>query len=47
MSDAQISTNQWFYEEKGERKGGVSEQEMIELIRAGRLGRRFPANRVA
>lgn len=38
MSDAQISTSQWFYEEKGERKGGVSEQEMIELIREGRLG---------
>ncbi|HEJ1320897.1 TPA: DUF4339 domain-containing protein [Pseudomonas aeruginosa] len=38
MSDAQSSTNQWFYEEKGERKGGVSEQDMIELIRAGRLG---------
>lgn len=31
MSDAQSSTNQWFYEEKGERKGGASEQEVIEL----------------
>lgn len=38
MPDAQSSTNQWFYEEKGERKGGVSEQAMVELIRAGHLG---------
>ncbi|EOZ3002257.1 hypothetical protein [Pseudomonas aeruginosa] len=34
MSDAQSIANQWFYEEKGERKGGASEQEMIELIRS-------------
>ncbi len=38
MSDTQNSTSQWFYEEKGERKGGASEQEMVELIRSGRLG---------
>ncbi|WP_439860848.1 DUF4339 domain-containing protein [Pseudomonas sp. MBLB4136] len=37
MSVVQSSTHQWFYEEKGVRKGGVSEQEMIELIRAGHL----------
>lgn len=38
MSDTQSSTSLWFYEEKGERKGGASEQEMVELIRSGHLG---------
>jgi hypothetical protein len=38
MPEAQNSTNLWFYEEKGERKGGASEQEMAKLIRSGRLG---------
>lgn len=38
MPVVQSSTHQWFYEENGERKGGVSEQEMIELIRSGSFG---------
>lgn len=37
MHDAQSRTQQWFYEEKGERKDGASEQENVEIIRWGRL----------
>jgi hypothetical protein len=35
MSEVQATTeNQWFYEENGQRKGPVSEREMIKLIKS-------------
>ncbi|MCQ4346389.1 DUF4339 domain-containing protein [Pseudomonas stutzeri] len=32
----------WFYAEDGERHGSLDEAQMVELIRAGRLGRHTP-----
>ncbi|WP_141243721.1 DUF4339 domain-containing protein, partial [Pseudomonas indica] len=29
---------QWFYEEKGQRLGGIDESAMIALIKSGKLG---------
>ncbi|MFK2900196.1 DUF4339 domain-containing protein [Dyella jejuensis] len=37
MDTEQTSDGDWFYEEGGQRKGPVSESQMIELIRFGRI----------
>lgn len=38
MQDTQVVTeDQWFYEEKGVRKGGLDTQQIIALIRTGKL----------
>ena len=35
MTDNKEVTTSWFYEQKGERKGGVEESELISLIESG------------
>ncbi|EMR3909634.1 DUF4339 domain-containing protein, partial [Pseudomonas aeruginosa] len=38
MQDANTTIEtSWFYEEKGERKGGFDQQQIIALIRSGKL----------
>lgn len=37
MSEAEDQVGQWFYEMNGERKGGVSESEIIALIESGAI----------
>ncbi len=38
MQDANTTTeNSWFYEEKGERRGGFDQRQIIALIRSGKL----------
>lgn len=38
MQDTPANTSTWFYEERGERKGGITEEALVELIRSGNLG---------
>jgi hypothetical protein len=33
-----VTPSQWFYEEKGQRLGGIDESAMIALIKSGKLG---------
>ena len=37
MSEAQATIADWFYEENGQRKGPISEENMVELIKASTI----------
>lgn len=42
MNATQSEVTQWFYEEKGQRKGPVSEDTMVQLIKASTISRETP-----